>query len=113
MPFTTAGTVTRVQDRRQFQSLFSEMWTVTIAGADPASIAAAAEDTQTYTVPGVVLGDMVLGFSFTRDLTIDADMIIYVSAANTITVRINNHNAAAALDLAAGNFKILIGRPAW
>lgn len=113
MPFTTAGTVTRVQDRRQFQGLFSEMWTVTVTGADPASVAASAEDTQTYTVPGLALGDMVLGYSFTRDLTIDADFFVYVSAANTVTVRINNHNAAAALDLAAGNLKFLIGRPAW
>lgn len=113
MAFTTAGTVTRVQDRRQFQGLFNEMWTVTIAGADPSSIAAGAEDIQTYTVPGLALGDIVLGASFTRDLTIDADMLWYVSAANTLSVRINNHNAAAALDFAAGTFKVLVGRPAW
>jgi hypothetical protein len=113
MPFTTAGTVTRVQDRRQFQGLFSEMWTVTITGADPASIAAGAEDIQTYTVPGLALGDMVLGFSFTRDLSVDADLFVYVSAANTLTIRFNNHNASVALDLAAGTFKVLVGRASW
>ena len=113
MAFTTAGTVTRVQDRRQFQSLFNEMWTVTITGADPASIAAGAEDVQTYTVPGLALGDTVVAYSFNRDLTIDADLFIYVSAANTLAIRINNHNASIALDFAAGNFKVLIGRPNW
>lgn len=115
MAFTTAGTVAVTRNGSQlFQGLFSDMWGVSITGANPASIAAGAEDTQTYTVPGVVLGDMVLFDSLSVSETVDGDVNAYVSAANTITVRITNLNAAAALDYAAGTtFKILIGRPAW
>lgn len=115
MAFTAAGTATVTRNgSQQFQGLFSDMWGVSITGANPANVAAGAEDTQTYTVPGVALGDLVLFYSLSVSQTVDADINVYVSAANTITVRITNLNASTGLDFAAGTvIKILIGRPAW
>lgn len=115
MPFTTAGTATTVfRQRQQFQGLWTDMFAVTITGANPASIAAAGEDTQTYTVTGLALGDVVLGVSLSVDATVDGDIHAYVSAANTLTIRISNLNAASALDYAASTtIRVLIGRPAW
>ena len=112
MAFTTAGTATAVRARQQFQSLWKDNWLVTITGANPASIAAGAEDTQTYTVTGLALGDMVLGISLSVDQTVDGDINAYVSAANTLTIRISNLNSGAALDYAAGTtIRVLIGKP--
>lgn len=112
MAFTTA-TVTRIeQGTRQIQGAFVEMWAVTLT-VDPASIAAGAEDTATFTIPGVALGDAVLGYSLGVNQTVDCDANVWVSAANTITVRISNLNASVALDLASSTWKVLIGRPLW
>lgn len=112
MAFTTA-TVARVErGTRQFNGMFSDMWAVTLT-ADPSSVAAGAEDTSTFTIPGVALGDMVLGYATGVDQTINADVNIYVSAANTITARISNLNGASALDLASSTWKVVIGRPAF
>ena len=112
MAFTTA-TVARIeQGNKQLQGAFSEMWFATLT-VDPSSIAAGAEDTATFTIPGVALGDMVVGVSAGVNLTVDGDVQVFVSAANTITVRISNLNAASALDLASSTWKVMIGRPLW
>ena len=112
MAFTTS-TATRVeQGNKQLQGAFSDMWFVT-ATVDPASVAAGAEDTGTLTVPGVVVGDMVIGVAAGVNPTIDADVSAYVSAANTVTIRLSNLNGAAALDLATSTWKIMVGRPLW
>lgn len=112
MAFTTA-TVTRVeQGNKQFQGAFLDMWAATLV-VDPASIAAAGEDTATFTIPGVALGDMIVGYSAGVNQTVDADVNVYVSAANTITIRISNLHASVALDLATSTWKVLVGRPAW
>ena len=53
---------------QQFRGMFSEMWAVK-ATWDPASAAAGAQTTtDTITVPGVALGDMVLGLSFDKEV---------------------------------------------
>lgn len=112
MAFTTA-TVTRVkQGTEQFRGVFREMWQATLT-VDPASIAAGAEDTGTFTIPGVAVGDMVLGVGPGVNLTADAEVSAYVSAANTLTIRISNLNASTALDLASSTWKVVIGRPAF
>jgi hypothetical protein len=112
MAFTTS-TVTRVeQGNKQLQGAFSEMWFVT-ATVDPSSVAAGAEDTGTLTVPGVALGDIVIGYAPGVNQTIDADFNVFVSAANTVTIRLSNLNAASALDLASSTWKIMVGRPIW
>jgi hypothetical protein len=115
MAFTTAGTATVTKaGSQQFQGLFSDMWAISITGANPASVAAGAEDTQTYTVTGLALGDIVLFNSLSVSETVDADINAYVSAANTLTIRITNLHATVALDFAAGTtIKVLIGRPNW
>lgn len=112
MPFTTATVVSSKQGREQFQGVFSEMWQLTLT-VDPASIAAGAEDTGTFTVPGLALGDMVIGVGPGVNPTIDAEVLAFVSAANTLTIRISNLNASTALDLATSTWKVVIGRPAF
>lgn len=112
MPFTTATVRFVEQGEKQFQGAFSEMWSVSL-NVDPSSIAAGAEDSANFTIPGVVLGDAVIAFGTGVNLTVDADVNVYVSAANTLTVRISNLNGASALDLATSTWKVLIGRPAW
>lgn len=112
MAFTTATVRFVEQGDKQFQGAFSEMWSVSLT-VDPASIAAGAEDSATFTIPGVVLGDAVIAFGAGVNLTVDADVNVYVSAANTLTVRISNLNGAAGLDLATSTWKVLIGRPSW
>jgi hypothetical protein len=112
MAFTTS-TVTRVeQGNKQWQGMFTETWLV-LATIDPSSVAAGAEDTGTLTVPGVALGDMVISYAPTVNQTVDADINVFVSAANTLTVRLSNLNGAAALDLASSTWHILVGRPGW
>ena len=112
MAFTTS-TVARVeQGNKQLQGSFNEMWFVTLT-VDPNSIAAGAEDTGTFTIPGVAVGDMVLGVSAGVSPTIDADISGYISAANTLVIRLSNLNGAAALDLLTSTWKVWIGRPGW
>jgi hypothetical protein len=112
MAFTTA-TVTNVErGSKQFQGAFTDQWVCNLT-VDPASIAAAGEDIATFTIPGIALGDIVVGFSAGVDLTADADVNVYVSAANTLSIRISNLNASTALDLATSTWKVLIGRPSW
>lgn len=112
MTFTTA-TVTRIeQGSKQFQGAFTEQWLCNLT-VDPASIAAAGEDIATFTVPGLALGDIVVGYSAGVNQTVDADINVWVSAANTLSVRISNLNASSALDLGTSTWKVLIGRPSW
>ena len=112
MTFTTKTVVSVEQSPQQFRGVFGEMWKATLT-VNPASIAAAAEDTATFTIPGLALGDMVLSWSAGIDLTVDAAVMLYVSASDTLTVRISNLHASSALDLASSTWKVVIGRPVW
>jgi len=112
MAFTTSTATKVEQGNKQMQGAFSEMWFVT-ATVDPNSVAAGAEDTGTLTVPNVAIGDMVIGVATGVNPTVDADISAYVSAANTVTIRLSNLNGAAALDLATSTWKIMVGRPIW
>lgn len=112
MAFTTATVASIEQSRRQFQGAYQRMWAVTLT-VNPASIAAGAEDSDTFTIPDVDLGDNIISWGAGVNLTADADVQLYVSAANTLTVRISNLHASNAMDLASSTWKVLIGRPAW
>lgn len=103
----TSTTVSRVGPQ-QFANRYSEIWAVT-AAVNPASVASGVTGTDTLTVPGVVLGDQVIAFS--SDVS-EGNMTIrcYVSAADTVTILYAN-NTAGAIDLAASNFRLLVGRP--
>lgn len=112
MAFTTATVTNVAQGAKMFQGAFTELWLANLT-VDPASIAAAGEDSSTFTIPNVVLGDVVIGLSCGVDQTINADVNAYVSSANTLTIRISNLHASSALDLATSTWKVIIGRPSW
>ena len=63
------------------------------------------------TVPGVALGDMVLGIAAGVD-TVDAVIGGAVTAANTVTLTLLN-NTAGAVNLASTTVRFLVGRPNW
>jgi hypothetical protein len=108
------------QGTKQFQGMFKEMWGVTGTVTDQDAIADDVSVDITLTVPGVALGDMVLGISFGKSQA-DANAAItvsaFVSAANTVIMRLVNIDATTdaydADTLNNGGFKMLIGRPAW
>lgn len=112
MAFTTATVASSLRQHNQFQGAFSPQWLVKLT-VDPASIAAGAEDSATFTIPGIALGDHVVSWAAGVNLTADADVQVHVSAANTLTIRISNLHATTALDLASSTWKVMIGRPTW
>jgi hypothetical protein len=104
---------TAVVSRRgndQFRGLFSDTWLVT-ATLDSASVAsgAAGAATDTVTVAGVALGDIVLGMSLGVS---EAGLVrrAYVSAANTVTIATNNLTGSA-VDLGSATVELIIVRP--
>jgi hypothetical protein len=100
------------QGRSQFQGLFSEMWThsesVDFANAATGSGTFASVD---VTVPGVALGDIVMGVSIAVD-TVDTVIAGAVTAANTVTLTLLN-NTAGAVNLAAATVDFIVVRPAF
>ena len=112
MAFTTSTAILAQEASTQFQGSFTKLWNVT-ATINPASIAAAAEDTGTITVTGVAVGDMIVAYAPGVDLTFSALVNVWVSAANTVTISISNVHASSALDLASSTCKFVIGRPSF
>ena len=101
---------TAVVSRRgndQFRGLFTDTWDVTCT-LDSASVATTATATDTVTVPGVALGDMVIGASLGVDL-VGLTVTGYVSAANTVKFRIQNESGSTA-DLASATLRIVVAR---
>ena len=113
----TFALTSQVRQRAQFQGLFSDMWLIKASCTDTDAIALTDTLEVDFTVPGVVLGDMVLGVSFTLDLndgTDSATVTAEVSAADTVTLHIvadAGEFAADAINTAV--IKILVGRPTW
>ena len=106
----TVGTI--AQGNKQFQGAFKEMWTVNATAAFDTNIAADAGEEFALTVPGVALGDMVIGIA-PGGADPEPDVFTYeaeVSAANTLSVSVK---AAAADTPLPTSFKILVGRPNW
>lgn len=96
----------------QFRGLFSEMWQVT-ATWDPASAAAGAQTTSdTITVPGVAVGDIVLGLSLDTEIAASPLIRARVTAANTVVLAIIAGTGVTA-DMGSGTLKMVIGRPAF
>lgn len=95
-------------NRFQFQGLFSQLFTY-VGTLDVASLVDAAGASSSITVPGVALGDMVIGRSLsvsTAGITVTAD----VTAADTVIVRFQNESGGT-LDLASATLRLLVGRP--
>jgi hypothetical protein len=98
--------------RSQFQGIFNEMWTV----SETVNFAEAATGAGTFasaevTVPGVALGDIVMGISAGVD-TVDTVIGGAVTAANTVTLTLLN-NTAGGVNLASTTLKFVVARPAF
>ena len=111
--------LTRIeQGNKQFQGAFSDMWAITASVTDTDAVAIGDTLAITIAVPGVVLGDMVIGMSLTTD-TLDAGgdgavVSAEVSAADVVSFRIHADVAEFAADAINGAvIKILVGRPSW
>jgi hypothetical protein len=102
---------TAVVSRRgndQFRGLFTDTWDVSCT-LDTASIATTATTTDTVAVPGVALGDMVIGMSIGVS---EAGLMrrAYVSAANTVTI-VSINPTGSSIDLASTTLQLMIARP--
>lgn len=98
---------------KQFQGLFSEYWTVSqTVDFGNAAVGSGTFASVDVTVPGVVLGDMLIGVPSVGVDTIDAVISGAVTAANTVTLTLLN-NTAGAVDLASTTCKFMVGRPNW
>ena len=106
-----------IQGTQQFQGAFSEMWATKITVADQDAVAIGDTALITCTVPGVALGDMVVGWGCSVDMSDGTDQAVImfqVTADNTLTLTIMADAGELAADaLTNGIFKVLIGRPAW
>jgi hypothetical protein len=114
-----SATVDRVeQGNKQFQGAFSEMWAVTATITDQDAVAIGDTMSISLTVPGVALGDMVIGTSLSKD-TFDGDgdgavIRCEVGSANTVNFMVHADVAEFAADaILNAVVKILVGRPAW
>ena len=103
-----ATAVVSKRGREQFQGLFTDFWAVK-ATIDADSLTTGTNDTDTVTVPGVALGDIVLGVSLGVDVA-GMQVTAYVSAANTVTVVFNNITAGT-VNLGSTSIKFMVGRP--
>lgn len=104
----TATSVTVRQSNEQFRGIFNETWVVK-ATLNAGSLADGAGETDDVTVPGVALGDMVLGASLGVDL-VGLTVTGYVSAANTVKFRVQNESGST-VDLASSTLRIVVVRP--
>ncbi len=102
-----ASAITSRRGNDQFRGIFSDTWAVTCT-LDSASVADQAAATDTVAVPGVALGDMVLGMSAGVS---EAGVVrrAYVSAANTVTIATTN-TTGGAVDLGSTTIDLVIGR---
>jgi len=102
-----ATAITSRQGNDQFRGVFSDTWVVTCT-LDSASVADQAAATDTVAVPGVVLGDMVIGMSAGVS---EAGLVrrAYVSAAGTVTIATTN-TTGGAVNLASTTIDLVIAR---
>lgn len=103
----TASAVTSRRGNDQFRGIFSDTWVVT-ATLNAGSLVDGAGETDDITIPGVALGDMVIGMSAGVS---EAGLVrrAYVSAADTVTIATTN-TTGGAVDLASTTVKLVIGR---
>jgi hypothetical protein len=103
-----ATSVTSLQGKQQFQGIFNEMWAVK-ALMDVGNLTDGTGETNTVAVPGVTLGDVVLGVSLGVDIA-GMSVSAYVSAANVVSVRVQNESGGT-LNLAETTIKLVVARP--
>ena len=101
---------TAVVSRRgtdQFRGLFSDTWSVK-ATLDASSLTDGTGETNTISVPGVALGDIVMNISMGVDVS-GISITSYVSAAGVVSIRFQNESGGA-LDLASTTVKCVVVR---
>jgi hypothetical protein len=95
-----------VAKRMQFQDLVDRVFVYTAAlNLGNAATGSGTFASSDVTVPGVALGDVVIGVSLEVD-TVDAVVEAAVTAADTVTVTLLN-NTAGAVDLASTTVRIV------
>jgi hypothetical protein len=95
-----------VAKRMQFQDLVDRVFVYTAAlNLGNAATGSGTFASSDVTVPGVALGDVVIGVSLGVD-TVDAVVQAAVTAADTVTVTLLN-NTAGAVDLASTTVRIV------
>jgi hypothetical protein len=116
----TISVTSAKRQRTQFQGLFSDMWLVTALWADQDAIADDVSVTVSLTVPGVALGDVIViqpTMNCNLLSTGQVDLYAYVSAANTVSLKLTNIDEttdALAADAFNGfTVKFVVGRPIW
>lgn len=114
-------TVTTV-DRglKQYRGMYSDMWYVKATWSDQDAVADDVSVTVTLTVPGVALGDAILvqpTMNVSLLSTGQVTLYAYVSAANTVSVKLTNidetTDAFAADAFNGKTMKFVVGRPIW
>ena len=101
---------TAVVSRRgtdQFRGLFSDTWSVT-ATLNASSLVDVAGETNTITVPGVKLGDIVMNISMGVDVS-GISVTPYVSATDVVSIRFQNESGGT-LDLASTTVRCVVVR---
>jgi hypothetical protein len=103
----SASSVVTRRGNDQFRGLFSDTWAVKCT-LNPGSLSDGAGETDDVTVPGVALGDMVIGASLGVDL-VGITVTGYVSAADTVKFRIQNESGST-VDLASSTMRLVVVR---
>lgn len=105
--------VTVERGSKQYQGAFSDLWLVkdTACNFGNAATGSGTFASVDITVPGVAIGDIVMGIAVGVD-TVDAGIVGAVTAANTVTLTLLN-NTAGAVDLASTTCRFVVGRPSW
>ena len=105
MAAATAITSRRGND--QFRGLFSDTWLV-VATLDAGSLLDGAGETDTVAVPGVALGDMVIGCSFAVS-EVGMSVTAYVDSTGSVSIRIQNESGST-VDLASCKIRLVVAR---
>ena len=90
-----------------FRGLFSDTFSV-VATLNASSLADGAGETNTITVQGVKLGDIVMNISMGVDVS-GISITPYVSAADTVSIRFQNESTGT-LDLASTTIRCVVVR---
>jgi len=114
----TAATTSTVRGGHQFGGAFNDMWLVTVGVTDSDANNAGNAIGFAVTVPGVELGDMVLGIAPSVDVVESATQTTiwsgYVTDADEVTLIATNVDTGnVSADDYIGTYKVLIGRPSW
>lgn len=94
--------------RRQFQDVFSEVFSGTVV-ASVGIVATQARGTQAVTVPGVLVSDVCIGVYASAD---PGSLIMYgkVTAADTVTIVFENNTAGGITPPASTTYSVIVGR---